>query len=201
VREMNGLGMLVDVSHVSDQTFFDVLEASALPVIASHSSARALNDSPRNLSDDQLRAIARNGGVANVNFFSRFLDPVYRRHIEQAEETVRAARQQGAAEGGEPAALEVRVGALRDSLVAAIPATPFGLLIDHIDHVATVAGIDHVGLGSDFDGVNALPLGMDDVTCLPRIAQALLDRDYPEADVRKVLGENMLRVMGQVLGR
>jgi membrane dipeptidase len=200
VREMNRLGMLVDVSHVSDATFFDVLESSSAPVIASHSSARALNDSPRNLSDDQLRAIARNGGVANVNFFSRFLDSSYRESIEGVEQTVRAARAEAVRAGDDTDETRTRIDAMRDALVAGIPSTPFAVLVDHLDHVARVAGIDHVGLGSDFDGINALPLGMEDVTALPRIAQALLDRGYGDADVRKVLGENMLRVMTQVLG-
>ena len=191
VREMNRLGMLVDISHVSDSTFYDAVAASTLPVIASHSSARALAGSPRNLSDDQLRAVARTGGVVNVNFFSRFLDDEYRRRAEAAEVRLAAAR----------AAVSGPAGAatLRDSLFAAIPQTPFGALIDHIDHVARVAGIDHVGLGSDFDGVSALPHGMEDVTRLPRIAQALLDRGWSETDVKKVLGGNMLRVMTRVL--
>ena len=166
VREMNRLGMLVDLSHVSDSTFFDAIEVSTAPVIASHSSARAINDHPRNLSDDQLRAIARNGGVVNVNFFSRFLDPKFDEAAEHGGKT---------------------------------PQTPLSVLIDHIDHIAKVAGVDHVGLGSDFDGVSALPQGMEDITRLPRIAQALLDRGYSDDDVKKILGGNMLRVMDQVL--
>ena len=198
VRAMNALGMIVDVSHVSDPTFDDVLRVSSAPVIASHSSARALNDSPRNLSDEQLRAIARNGGVVNVNFYSRFLDSAYRRRIEEVEAAVRAARGDALA-GDDPSRARTRIDAMRDSLVAAIPATPFAVLIDHIDHVATVAGIDHVGLGSDFDGITALPEGMEDVTALPRIAQALLDRGYDDADIRNILGGNMLRVMTEVL--
>jgi membrane dipeptidase len=199
VREMNRLGMLVDLSHVSDETFFDVVAVSAAPVIVSHSSARALNDTPRNLSDDQLRAVARTGGVVNVNFFSRFLDPAYRVRIEDVEERVRAARSAVPDSGPDGAATHARIDAMRDSLVAAIPPTPFGLLIDHIEHVACVAGVDHVGIGSDFDGVTALPHGMEDVTRLPRIAQALLDRGRAEADVQKILGGNMLRVMTEVL--
>jgi membrane dipeptidase len=198
VREMNRLGMLVDVSHVSDSTFWDVVAVSAAPVIASHSSARALSDVPRNLSDDQLRAVARTGGVVNVNFFSRFIDPVYRARIESVEARVSAARAAARAQPDSATAAS-RIDALRDSLVAAIPPTPFSVLIDHIDHVARVAGIDHVGIGSDFDGVSALPEGMEDVTRLPRLAQALLDRGYPEGDVQKILGGNMLRVMEQVL--
>ena len=200
VREMNRLGMLVDLSHVSDSTFYDAIAVSTAPVIASHSSARALADSPRNLTDDQLRAIAKNGGVVNVNFFSRFLDDEYRARAEAAEARLQTARtaMQSDPDG---AAAAARLTTLRDSLLAAIPPTPFGVLIDHIEHVARVAGVDHVGLGSDFDGVSALPNGMEDVTRLPRIAQALLDRGWSESDVKKVLGGNMLRVMTQVLDR
>jgi membrane dipeptidase len=199
VREMNRLGMLVDLSHVSDSTFYDAIAVSTVPVIASHSSARALSDVPRNLTDDQLRAIARNGGVVNVNFYSRFIDSRYRAGIEHVEETVRAARAAARAAREDSASAAKRISTMRDSLAAAIPPTPFSVLIDHIDHIAKVAGVDHVGLGSDFDGVSALPLGMEDVTRLPRIAQALLDRGYSDGDVRKMLGGNMLRVMTRVL--
>ena len=199
VREMNRLGMLVDLSHVSDSTFFDAIAVSTVPVIASHSSARALSDVPRNLTDDQLRAVARNGGVVNVNFYSRFIDSRYRADIEHVEETVRAAGAAARAAGEDSVAAAKRIAALRDSLTAAITPTPFSVLIDHIDHIAKVAGVDHVGLGSDFDGVSALPLGMEDVTRVPRIAQALLDRGYSDDDVKKILGGNMLRVMTRVL--
>ena len=167
IAEMNRLGMLVDVSHASDATVADVLETSTVPVIASHSSARALADHPRNLTDAQLRAIAAAGGVINVNFYSRFIDPAYRAAV--------------------------------DSGAAVLPVTPLSVLIDHIDHVATVAGIDHVGLGSDFDGMSALPEGVGDVTGLPRIADALLDRGYAEAHVARILGGNMLRLLDRVL--
>ena len=193
VREMNRLGMLVDISHVSDSTVFDAIATSSVPVIASHSSARALAGSPRNLTDEQLRAVARSGGVVNVNFFSRFLDDEYSARADAVEARIAAAR------AGSDSAGIARLAGLRDSLLAAVPPTPFGVLIDHIEHVARVAGVDHVGLGSDFDGVSALPDGMEDVTRLPRIAQALLDRGWSEEDVKKVLGGNMLRVMERVL--
>jgi membrane dipeptidase len=198
VREMNRLGMLVDLSHVSDCTFDDALALSSVPVIASHSSARALSDFPRNLSDDQLRAIGRNGGVVNVNFFSRFLDSEYRLRAEAVDEEIFTARS-AVRSGPDGAAAAAGLLARRDALLAALPQTPFSVLIDHIDHIAHVAGVGHVGIGSDFDGVSALPMGMEDVTRLPRIAEALLDRGYSEQDVTKVLGGNMLRVMEHVL--
>jgi membrane dipeptidase len=198
VRAMNRLGMLVDLSHVSDTTFFDAVAVSSAPVIASHSSARALSDFPRNLSDDQLRAIGRNGGVVNVNFFSRFLDAEYRARAEAVEAEIGTARA-ALRPGPDNAAAAARLSARRHAMLAALPATPFSVLIDHIDHVAHIAGVDHVGIGSDFDGVSALPMGMEDVTRLPRIAEALLDRGYSEQDVSKILGGNMLRVMERVL--
>ena len=200
IREMNRLGMLVDLSHVSDSTFFDAIAASSAPIIASHSSARALNDVPRNLSDDQLRAVAKNGGVVNVNFYSRFLDPEFRSRVDALDATIAAERRAArAAPGTDTATVMTRIDARRDSVFAAIPPTPFHVLIDHFDHIAKVAGVDHVGIGSDFDGVSALPSGMEDVTRLPRIAQALLNRGYSDANVAKMLGGNMMRVMSVVL--
>ncbi|GAC1648552.1 MAG: dipeptidase [Gemmatimonadaceae bacterium] len=200
VREMNRLGMIVDISHVSDSTFWDVLAASEKPVIASHSSARALNDHPRNLSDAQLRAVAKNGGVVNVNFYSRFVDPKFRADAERVERELQGAGDTSMRAFGDSGKKEsARRETLRRARFAALPQTPLSVLIDHIDHIAKVAGVDHVGLGSDFDGVSALPLQMDDVTKLPRIAQGLLDRGYSDDDVSKVLGGNMLRVMRVVM--
>lgn len=203
VREMNALGMLVDISHVSEATFYDAVAASAHPVIASHSSARALNDHVRNLTDDQLRAVARNGGVVNVNFYATFIDPKHwaaRRAIDQQlAEDIRS----GLAQPGADSAAVRRAAQQRaDAAVQAIPRPSLSVLLDHFDHIRRVAGIDHVGIGSDFDGVGGLlPQGMDDVTKLPLIVQGLLDRGYSEADIRKVLGGNMLRVMERVLDR
>ena len=203
VREMNRLGMLVDISHVSEATFYDAVATSTDPVIASHSSARALNDHVRNLTDDQLRAVARNGGVVNVNFYASFIDPRHwaaRRAIDArlAEEL----RVELARPGVDSAAVRTAAQSRADAAVRAIPRPPISVLLDHFDHIRRVAGIDHVGLGSDFDGVGGLlPAGMDDVTKLPLIVQGLLDRGYTEADIRKVLGENMLRVMQRVLDR
>jgi membrane dipeptidase len=182
VREMNRLGILVDISHVSDSTFWDAIATTAYPVIASHSSARAINGHRRNMNDDMLRAVARNGGVVNVNFYSVFIDPAFRARADS---------------------LEAAVGEQRaEPLIRALPRPPLAILLDHFEHIIKVAGIDHVGLGSDFDGVGGLlPQGMDDVTRLPLIAQGLLDRGYSEADVRKVLGGNMLRVMERAIDR
>jgi membrane dipeptidase len=203
VREMNRLGMFVDISHVSDSTFFDAVAVSSDPMIASHSSARALNSHRRNMSDDQLRAVARNGGVVNVNFYSVFIDP---RFLAQSDSIARAVDLETRAALAQPGAdsASIRAAAERknDAAVRALPRPPLSILIDHIVHIARVAGIDHVGIGSDFDGVGGLlPAAMDDVTRLPLIAQALLDRGYSEQDVRKVLGGNMLRVMDRVLDR
>lgn len=203
VREMNRLGMLVDVSHVSDSTFFDVIATSSEPVIASHSSARAINDHPRNMSDEQLRAIARNGGVVNVNFYPNFIDPKHlqaRAAIErQVEEETRLALQRSAVDS---AAIRANARQNADSAIRAIPRPPLAVLLDHVDHIRKVAGIDHLGIGSDFDGVGGLlPAGMDDVTRLPLIVQGLLDRGYREDDIAKIFGGNMLRVMQRVLDR
>lgn len=203
VREMNRLGMLVDVSHVSDSTFFDAVATSTDPVIASHSSARAINDHPRNLSDDQLRAVGRNGGVVNVNFYAAFVDPTFRAAKDSVEATVaRDAATQLLQPGADAAAIRSAAARRSAQLVQQVPRPRLSVLIDHIDHVARVAGIDHVGLGSDFDGVSGLlPAGLDDVTKLPRIVQGLLDRGYSASEVSKILGGNMMRVMQQVFDR
>ena len=199
VREMNRLGMLVDLSHVSDSTFSDAIATSTAPVIASHSSSRALGLHPRNLSDDQLRAVARNGGVVNVNFYSSFIDPEFAAAVERGRAEFRPIRDSIFRSEGDNETTRRKVNDMNAARVAALPQTPLSVLIDHFDHIAKVAGVDHVGLGSDFDGVGALPVGMEDVTRLPRIAQALLDRGYSESDVKKILGGNMLRVLDQVM--
>ena len=195
VREMNRLGMLVDVSHVSEETLADALETSTRPVIASHSCARTLCDHHRNLTDAQLRAIAAKGGVVMVNFYPVFLDDVYRKRVEEAHLAVKPqSGALGAAYLDDPVGLASALHELEVQSQGALPAPGVGRIADHIEHIVKVAGIDHVGLGSDFDGVPRLPAGMDDCTRLPRLTQELWRRGYREPELRKILGENFLRV-------
>jgi membrane dipeptidase len=194
VREMQRIGMLVDVSHVSDETVDAVLRVARAPVIASHSSARALCDAPRNLSDDQLRAIAKNGGVVMVNFFPGYIDPKYR-----------AAMHEFFAKHGKELDALFKSGAKLSAIheaaqkmgADALPKVPLGVLVDHIEHIAHVAGVDHVGLGSDYDGVEAMPVGLEGIDGLPKITLELLRRGWSDTDVKKVLGENFLRAFAE----
>jgi len=207
VYEMNRLGMMVDVSHVSDRTFYRTLNISRAPVIASHSSARALCDAPRNMSDDMLRAIATyggpnsKGGVVQVNFFSGFLSQSYRDAMKtiapESDKAVQQLKDKAKAEGKEASPSDIEK--VRRQFADRIPRPPLSLLIDHIDHIAKVAGIDHVGLGSDFDGIGGqLPEGIDSAADLPKITAALMARGYSAEDCRKILGGNLLRVFREV---
>ena len=201
VLEMNRLGMMVDISHVADKTFWDVIATTKAPVIASHSSARALVDAPRNMTNDMLRAVAKNGGVVQVNFYSGFLDQNFRNANEAQAKDQAAAIQKyldSLKAQGKPVNY-IQRNRIEREWTAKIPRPPFKSLIDHIDHIAKVAGVDHVGLGSDFDGVSgATPAGMDSAADLPKITQALLDRGYSADDIKKILGGNILRVFRQV---
>ena len=201
VLEMNRLGMMVDISHVADKTFWDAIATTKAPVIASHSSARALVDAPRNMTDEMLRAVTKNGGVVQVNFFNGFDDAGFRNAIAaQAKDQAAAVQKymdQLKAEG-KPVSY-VEVDRIEREWLAKIPRPPLKSLIDHIDHIAKVAGIDHVGLGSDFDGVSgATPQGIDSAADLPKITQALLDRGYSAEDIKKILGGNLMRVFRDV---
>jgi membrane dipeptidase len=203
VLEMNRLGMMVDISHVADKTFWDAIATTKAPVIASHSSARALVDAPRNMTDEMLRAVTKNGGVVQVNFFNGFIDEDFRKaQIAQAKDMA-AAIQKYVDElkaQGKPVNY-VEVDRIEREWAAKIPRPPLKSLIDHIDHIAKVAGIDHVGLGSDFDGVSgATPQGIDSAADLPKITQALLDRGYSAEDIKKILGGNLMRVFREVEG-
>jgi membrane dipeptidase len=201
VLEMNRLGMMVDISHVADKTFFDTIATTKAPVIASHSSARALVNAPRNMTDDMLRAVTKNGGVVQVNFYSGFDDEAFRKRVEDQKKDQAAAVQKYVdhlkAQGKDVSYTDM--DRIEREWMAMIPRPPLKALIDHIDHIAKVAGIDHVGLGSDFDGVSgATPQGIDSAADLPKITQALLDRGYSADDIKKILGGNLLRVFREV---
>src|SRR2546425_2725046 len=201
VVEMNRLGMMIDVSHVADKTFWDAIATTKAPIIASHSSARALTNHPRNMTDDMLRAMTKNGGVVMVNFYSGFLDENYRKAAEAQKKDADAAVADNIAKhraAGQPVNY-LDSDRIEREWTAKIPRPPFKSLIDHIDHIAKVAGVDHVGLGSDFDGVaGAMPEGIDSAADLPKITQALLDRGYSAEDIRKILGGNLLRAFSEV---
>src|SRR6202166_2218889 len=188
VLEMNRLGMMVDISHVADKTFWDAIATSKAPVIASHSSARALVNHPRDMTDDMLRAVAKNGGVVQVNFFSGFIDEDYRKAMEAQSKDQAAAIKSyvdSLKAQGKPVNY-IEIDRIEREWTAKIPRPPVKALIDHIDHIAKVAGVAHVGLGSDFDGVSgATPQGIDSAADLPRITQALLDRGYSADDIKK----------------
>jgi len=200
IREMNRLGMMIDVSHVSDKTFWDVLETSTSPVIASHSSARAVTPSHRNLTDEQLRALAKQGGVALVNFYPAFIDETW----QQAWKSLRPEREaafETAAEpfrvAGQPVPFHISHQVDR-VFTARIPRPPFASLIAHFDHMIQVAGVDHVGIGTDFDGIQELPEGIDSAADLPRITEALAAKGYTAEDLHKVLGGNLMRVFAEI---
>ena len=198
VREMNRLGMIVDVSHVSDKTFYDTLAVTTKPVIASHSSCRALSDVPRNMNDDQIRALARNGGVMGINFGAGFVNgrdgAALRQRIGQAVATDprlfgRALDQFAAADYlKEYSQMRPALATLDD-------------VVRHVVHAVEIAGVDHVGIGSDWDGINTVPRGLEDVSKMPALTAALLEHGFSEKDIRKILGGNFLRVLREVTGR
>jgi membrane dipeptidase len=198
VRRMNALGMLVDVSHVSDSTFTDVLATTTKPVIASHSSCRALAAHPRNLTDDQLRAIARNGGVVGINFFPVFLDDHFRAQYAELNQALRPQFDSIRARyPGQPGLADFEIDKFRAARLMERRMVVPGIerLVDHIEHAVQVMGVEHVALGSDFDGISVLPVPMKDATSLPLLAAALKARGFGDSDVRKILGENFLRVL------
>lgn len=200
VREMNRLGMIVDVSHVSDKTFADVLEISKAPVFASHSDCRALCDAPRNMSDDMIRALAAKGGIIQINYHVGFLSQEFRNAEKAHPEWDKAIALEIRQRCGERDGCQLIEGdrITREYVLRGdLPRVEWTKIIDHIDHAVKIAGVDHVGLGSDFDGAN-MPFGMEDASKLPQITRALLERGYSEGDVKKILGENTLRVMAEV---
>lgn len=200
VRELNRLGIMVDISHVADKTFYDALAISKAPVIASHSSARAIANHPRNMSDDMMRALAGNGGVIMINYHAGFLDEAFRVASEKRSGSIVASMDAMSKKcGGNEACTTMESERMDHEAMARgdLPKVSWDAIVDHIDHAVKVAGIDHVGLGSDFDGAT-MPLGMEDASKLPRITEALVRKGYRDEDIRKILGENLLRVMEAV---
>ena len=201
VREMNRLGMVVDVSHVSDDTFFDVLEVTTKPVIASHSCVRAICPHHRNLSDQMLKALAKNGGVIGINYYLGFLDPEVNRQEEARWKALepKLEKLNQKYKNDRKTLLEKR-RELYSSYQRKSAKVPIDRLIDHIDHAVKVAGVDHVGLGSDFDGCSITPEGLNDISDLPLITEKLLERGYSQKDIEKILGGNLLRVFEAAIG-
>ena len=202
VREMNRLGVIVDISHVSDKTFYDALGVSRAPLFASHSSCRAICDAPRNMTDQMMKDLAAKGGVVQINYHVGFLSQEFR-NAEKADPKINEAISQEVtkrcgSDGNEGCMLIEGDKVTREYVAKGVlPRVEYGKIIEHINHAVKVAGVDHVGLGSDFDGAN-MPYGMEDATMLPRITDGLLKEGYSEGDVRKILGENTLRVMAEV---
>ena len=200
VRELNRLGMIVDISHVSDKTFYDALEVTKAPVMASHSSSRAISNHPRNMTDDMMRALAKNGGVVMINYAAAFLSEEFRVASEKKSGNIVAAMAAMSKKcGGNEACTIMENERIEHEAMmkGALPKAMWDKIVEHIDHAVKVAGVDHVGLGSDFDGAT-MPIGMEDVSKLSKITDALLKKSYSEPDIEKILGGNILRVMEQV---
>jgi membrane dipeptidase len=200
VREMNRLGIIVDISHVSDKTFYDALAVSKAPIFASHSSCRSICNAARNVTDDMMRELAKHGGVIQINYHVGFLSQEFRDFENAHPEIEKEINEEVKKRCGDNEACKLSMGdqVVRDLMESGkLPKVNWTLIVDHIDHAVKVAGIDHVGLGSDFDGA-VMPIGMQDVTHLPQITDALLKKGYSEADIRKILGANTLRVLTEV---
>jgi membrane dipeptidase len=196
VREMNRLGMLVDLAHVSDKTFFDALAVTSKPVIVSHSSMRTISNVPRNVSDDMLRALAKNGGVIGINFGMGFINPQDANALRTATDTeAEAPLLAGRALDNYALANAQKLFGKRVKVVATVED-----VADHVDHAVKIAGIDHVGIGSDFDGIAGTANGLEDISKMPNLVAILLQRGYAENDLKKILGGNFLRVVRESTG-
>ena len=199
VREMNRQGIMVDISHVSDKTFYDALEVSKAPLIASHSSCRALCNHPRDMSDDMIKALAAKGGVIQINYERSFIDQAYKDASDKLSGGVVAALEKITKEcAGDQTCVSQKQRELQTQMEAsgALPRVSWERIIEHIDHVVKLVGPDYVGLGSDFDGAT-MPDGMEDCSKLPKITEALMRKGYKDEDIRKIFGGNLLRVMEQ----
>ena len=193
IKRMNELGMLVDLSHVGEQTFWDAIQTTTKPVLVSHSCVYSLCPHRRNLKDDQIKAVGKNGGVIHLNFYSGFLDSSFDRRTDVFNNSHKAERDSLLKQNPEPYFADVFLFEKYPEEVKALR-PPLSLLIDHLDYIVKLIGADHVGLGSDYDGVNSLPQQLDDVTAMPLITKELLKRGYSKNDIRKILGKNFLRI-------
>lgn len=194
IQKMNALGMMVDLSHVGEQTFWDIMKIATKPVLVSHSCVYALCPHRRNLKDEQIKAIAKNGGVIHLNFYSGFLDPAFEARSDAFTTKHKAEMDSMLKINPEPYYMQVYLfNKYPDEVKGLRP--PMSLLLDHLDHIVKLVGVNHVGLGSDFDGVNSLPAGLDGVEDFPKITEELAKRGYSKNDIRKILGGNFLRVM------
>ena len=200
ILEMNRLGMMIDVSHVSDKTFWDIISTSRQPVIATHSACRAIAPVRRNLDDEMIRALAKSGGVVCVIFYPEFLEPGWSDKREQVDRAI-ASLVQTASEEEKGDAVHKKLArdrVRREEYAKRLPRVTVSRLVDHIDHIVSLVGVDHVGIGSDFDGVQAALSDLASVADLPNLTRELLRRGYSEADIDKILGGNVLRVMEEV---
>jgi len=196
VAEMNRLGMMVDISHVSDKTFADVIEVTRSPVMASHSSVRAQCDIPRNMNDSMLRALARNGGVIFINFSVAYLDPkAYETFVGYRDQRDRDINDLMIQQAGNPKRYELK-RAIQQRYRRMLPPVDYKSVLRHIDHVVKLVGADHVGLGSDYDGISGMvPQGLEDVSKFPVLVRGMIEMGYSDADIRKIMGENLMRIM------
>ncbi len=194
IKEMNRLGMVIDVSHISDDSFRDVLEYSKKPVVATHSCCRALCDHPRNMTDDMIRALAKKGGVIQINFYPVFLDSSFSAKLTEIAEKGESVEAEFIADPAD-SIKRAAWNRVQDELQA-LDRPSYKLIADHIDHVVKLVGIDYVGIGSDYDGIEVTPDGMEDISMMPKLFDELRARGYSENDLKKVAGENFFRVLG-----
>jgi membrane dipeptidase len=197
VREMNRLGMMVDISHVADKTFYDVIETSTAPVIASHSSCRAISSHTRNMTDDMIKLLASKGGTIQISFGCDFLSQSYHDASKPLMEELRP-RFIEAMKIPDPAAREAAIDKIQSEATANLPPATLTDVVAHIDHAVQVGGIDHVGIGTDFDGVSCVPKDLDSYNKFPALTRALLEKGYSASDIKKIYGGNLLRVMHAV---
>src|SRR5882762_10083466 len=200
IREMNRLGMMVDVSHLSDKAFWDIVNTSTKPVIATHSGCRAITNVPRNLTDDMIIALAKTGGVVNVIFYPEHIEPGYSDKKKKVDAEIAGEVQRASDEEKGDAAHKklARDRVRREEYLKRLPQVSVARIVDHIDHIVKLVGVDHIGIGSDFDGIQAVPADLKSVADLPNLTNELLRRGYSESDIDKILGGNMLRVMEEV---